>query len=95
MLTPVKADLSQTQSRFLSYYWELEANGNVAPGAQVTYYFEVADNDGSKRAEKGKRTPGAYAEQCRTALEMDKQLNAGTQSVKDKDGVCYQNCRSD
>ncbi len=40
---PVKADLAQTQSNFF-YYWNLRDMG-IKPGDQVTYYFEVADND--------------------------------------------------
>ena len=80
VVAAVKADLSQTQSGFF-YYWDLK-QVNIAPGDQVTYYFEVADNDGVN-GPKRVRTPERTLT-VPTALEMDKQLNAGTQSVKDK-----------
>lgn len=77
---PVKADLSQTQASFF-YYWNLK-DLNITPGSQITYYFEVADNDGvtgPKRVRSAERTLQAPTDQ-----QMNEQLNAGTQAVKQK-----------
>ncbi|HAL81039.1 MAG TPA: hypothetical protein DCO83_01455, partial [Mucilaginibacter sp.] len=41
---PVKADLGQTQAEFF-YYWSLKDLG-IKPGDKLSYFFEVADNDG-------------------------------------------------
>ncbi|MHB8205750.1 DUF4175 family protein [Mucilaginibacter sp.] len=77
---PIKADLNQTQSNFF-YYWNLKEIG-IKPGEQVTYYFEVADNDavnGPKKvrsAEHNLNVPNA--------TEINKQLNNGTEAVKQK-----------
>jgi hypothetical protein len=76
----VKADLSATQTGFF-HFWNLKEAG-IQPGDVVTYYFEVADNDGvngPKTARSPERTltvPDAAA--------LAEQLNAGTQAVKDK-----------
>ena len=77
---PVKADLSHNQSGFF-YFWDLKQM-NAAPGDQVSYYFEVADNDGVNGAKRA-RTPGRTLN-VPTVQEMNSQLNAGTQSVKKK-----------
>jgi hypothetical protein len=77
---PVKADLGQTQSDFF-YYWNLKDIG-TQPGDQVTYYFEVADNDavnGPKKARTPERTLNVP-----DAQEINQQLNAGTQAIKQK-----------
>jgi hypothetical protein len=77
---PVKADLSQTSADFF-YYWNLKDLG-IKPGEQVSYYFEVADNDavtGPKKARTPEHTLTVPDEK-----EVDKQLDAGTQSVKQK-----------
>lgn len=77
---PVKADLNQTQSDFF-YYWNLKDMG-IKPGDQVSYYFEVADNDGvngPKRVRSAEHTLNIP-----DAQEVDKQLNAGTQAIKQK-----------
>ena len=76
----VKADLSHTQSDFF-YYWNLKDLG-IKPGDQVTYYFEVADNDevsGPKRVRSNE-----YSLNVPDAQEINKQLNAGTQAIKQK-----------
>src|ERR1700743_2412415 len=39
----VKADLSKQQADFF-YFWDMKQLG-VKPGEQISYYFEVADND--------------------------------------------------
>ncbi|AMR30971.1 hypothetical protein A0256_05795 [Mucilaginibacter sp. PAMC 26640] len=76
----VKADLTSSQSGFF-YFWDLKETG-IKPGDQVTYYFEVADNDGVN-GPKTARTP----ERTLTipdAAALAEQLNAGTRAVKEK-----------
>lgn len=80
MVKPVKADLNQSLSDFF-YFWNLKEMG-IKPGDQVTYFFEVADNDAVNGPQRA-RTP-------ERSLHMpdDKQLrdelNAGTTGVKQK-----------
>lgn len=77
---PVKADLSQTQSNFF-YYWNLKDLG-IKPGDKVSYYFEVADNDavtGPNRVRSAEHTLNVP-----DAQQINQQLNAGTQAVKQK-----------
>ncbi|WP_295720763.1 DUF4175 family protein [Mucilaginibacter sp.] len=76
----VEADMTQTQADFF-YFWNLKDMG-VNPGDRVTYYFEVADNDavtGPKKARTAERTLNVP-----DAGEINKQLNAGTQAIKQK-----------
>ena len=76
----IKADLNQTQSDFF-YYWNLKEIG-IKPGEQVTYYFEVADNDavtGPKKVRSAEHTLNMP-----DATEINKQLNTGTEAVKEK-----------
>ncbi|QJD96158.1 hypothetical protein HH214_09890 [Mucilaginibacter robiniae] len=77
---PVKANLSQTQADFF-YYWNLK-DLNITPGSQITYYFEVADNDGVN-GPKSVRS-AEHTLQAPTEQQMNEQLNAGTQVVKQK-----------
>ncbi len=77
---PVKADLGQTQADFF-YFWSLKDLG-IKRGDQVTYFFEVADNDevaGPKKVRSPERTLTVP-----TATELNKQLDAGTEVVKQK-----------
>ncbi|WP_295795121.1 DUF4175 family protein [Mucilaginibacter sp.] len=77
---PVKADLAQPQSDFF-YFWNLKDMG-IKPGDQVTYYFEVADNDGvsgPKKVRSPERTINIP-----DAKELNEQLNAGSQAIKQK-----------
>lgn len=77
---PVKADLSQTQADFF-YYWNLKDSG-IKPGDEVTYYFEVADNDavnGPQKIRSAERTLNVPTQE-----ELNNQLNTGTQQVKQK-----------
>jgi hypothetical protein len=77
---PVKADLGGTQSNFF-YYWSMKELG-IKPGDQVTYFFEVADNDavnGPKKVRSPERTLNVP-----DAKEVNNQLNAGTEAVKQK-----------
>jgi hypothetical protein len=76
----VKADLSKTQADFF-YFWDMKELG-VKPGDQVSYYFEVADNDGvsgPKRVRSPERTLNIPDQK-----ELNEQLNNGTQVVKQK-----------
>ena len=76
----VKADLAATQTGFF-YFWNLKELG-IKPGDNVTYFFEVADNDGvagpkaSRSPERTLKVPDAAA--------LADQLNAGTQAVRQK-----------
>jgi hypothetical protein len=76
----VKADLSASQTGFF-YFWDLKEMG-IKAGDNVTYFFEVADNDGvtgpktSRTPERSLKMPDAAA--------LANQLNAGTQAVKQK-----------
>jgi hypothetical protein len=76
----VKADLTNSQTSFF-YYWDLKQLG-IKSGSQVTYYFEVADNDavsGSKKVRSTERTLLTPTEK-----ELNEQLNANTKAVKQK-----------
>jgi hypothetical protein len=80
LVKPVKADLSKTQADFF-YFWDLKKLG-VKPGDQVTYYFEVADNDevaGPKKVRSPEHTMNIPDQK-----ELNEQLNNGTQAVKQK-----------
>lgn len=77
---PVKADLNQTQADFF-YFWDLNELG-IKPGSQVTYYFEVADNDGVNGPKKV-RSP-EHTLNLPDAKELNNELNNGTQAIKQK-----------
>jgi|GEM_PF-61512 len=75
---PVKADLSVNISDFF-YYWNLKDLG-VRPGDQVTYFFEVADNDGvsgPKKVQSPERSINVP-----DATELENELNKGTEQVR-------------
>ena len=79
-VVPIKANLNQTASDFF-YFWNLKDLG-IKSGQQVTYFFEVADNDGvngPKKVRSPERTINIPDEK-----ELNNQLNAGTQSIKQK-----------
>lgn len=76
----VDADMRQTQADFF-YFWNLKDLG-INPGDQVSYFFEVADNDGVNGPKKA-RTP-ARTLNLPDAKEINEQLNAGTQAIKQK-----------
>ena len=77
---PVKADLGQPQADFF-YFWNMKELG-IKPGEKVTYFFEVADNDGVNGA-KRVRTPERSLS-VPEAGELNDQLNSGTEAVKQK-----------
>jgi hypothetical protein len=76
----VNADLNQTQADFF-YFWNLKELG-LNPGDKITYFFEVADNDGVNGPKKV-RSPERTLNIPDTK-EINSQLNAGTQAVKQK-----------
>jgi len=76
----VEADMGQTQADFF-YFWNLKDMG-ISPGDQVTYFFEVADNDGINGPKKA-RTPERTLH-VPDAKEVNEQLNAGTEAIKQK-----------
>ncbi|SDE76308.1 hypothetical protein SAMN05216464_10996 [Mucilaginibacter pineti] len=76
----VDAAMDQTQSDFF-YFWNLKGMG-INPGDQVTYFFEVADNDGVNGPKKA-RTP-EHTLNMPDTKQINEQLNAGTQAVKQK-----------
>lgn len=76
----VKADLSKSQSDFF-YFWDMKQLG-AKPGEQVTYYFEVADNDGvngPKKVRSPERTLNVPDQK-----QLNEELEKGIQAVKDK-----------
>jgi len=77
---PVKADLGQTQADFF-YFWNLNGLG-IKPGSQVTYYFEVADNDGVNGPKKV-RSP-EHTLNLPDTKQINNELNKGTQAIKQK-----------
>lgn len=77
---PVKADLSKTQADFF-YFWDMKELG-AKPGDQISYYFEVADNDGVTGPKKV-RSP-EHILNIPDQKELTEQLNNGTQAVKEK-----------
>ncbi len=77
---PVKADLGKTSSTFF-YFWSIK-EASLNPGDELSYYFEVGDNDGVN-GPKHSRTPEQTL-RIPTETEQNKQLDAGTQSVKNK-----------
>ena len=77
----VKADLSKTQADFF-YFWDLKELG-IKPGDQVSYYFEVADNDERCQALKRCARPNSTLN-IPDQKELNEQLNNGTQVVKQK-----------
>ncbi|MFD2872780.1 DUF4175 family protein [Mucilaginibacter ximonensis] len=80
IVKPLKADLTQPLSDFF-YFWNLKEMG-IKPGNQVTYFFEVADNDeinGPQRARTPERTLHMPDEN-----QLRDELNAGTTGVKQK-----------
>ncbi|MDN5284367.1 MAG: hypothetical protein JWR38_641 [Mucilaginibacter sp.] len=76
----IDAAMDQTQSDFF-YFWNLKELG-IDPGARVTYFFEVADNDGVN-GPKTARSPERTLNMPDTKA-INEQLNAGTQAVKQK-----------
>src|SRR5476651_516448 len=76
----VKADLSATQANFF-YFWDMKDLG-AKPGDQISYYFEVADNDAVSGPKKV-RTPERTLK-LPTEAELAEQLNAGSNSIKEK-----------
>ncbi len=77
---PVKADLSRPQASF--FYYLNTADLAVKPGSHLACYFEVTDNDAVNGPKKVRSA--LFNLQIPDARQLNEQLNAGTQSVKDK-----------
>ena len=76
----VRTDLSKTQADFF-YFWNLKDIG-AKPGQQVTYYFEVADNDGvvgPKKVRSAERTLNIPDQ-----AQVNEHLENNTQAIKQK-----------
>lgn len=80
MVKPVKADLNQSLSDFF-YFWNLKEMG-IKPGDQVTYFFEVTDNDAVNGPQKARTAERSL--NVPDAKELRDELNAGTAGVKQK-----------
>lgn len=76
----VKADLSQTRSSFF-FYWNLKDLQSAA-GGRISYYFEVADNDGINGHKKS-RSPEQFLHMP-TEKEFNAQLDASSKAVQQK-----------
>jgi len=74
----VKADLSQSLADFF-YLWNMKDMG-IKPGDQVTYYFEVADNDGVNGPKKVKSPE--HTLNIPDEREIANQLNASSEIIK-------------
>src|SRR6202012_6050759 len=74
----VKADLSQTLTDFF-FLWNMKYLC-IKPGDQVTYYFEVADNDGVNGPKKTKSSEHTLNIPDQKAI--DAQLNASAETIK-------------
>ncbi|UOE47749.1 DUF4175 family protein [Mucilaginibacter sp. SMC90] len=77
---PVKAELGNNQMGFF-YFWNLKEL-HINPGEQISYYFQVADNNavtGHQTARTLEHTLNIPSE-----TEISQQLNANVESVKDK-----------
>ena len=77
---PVKTDLTGNQASFF-YYWNLDDLA-IEPGAKVSYYFQVADND----AVTGHQTARTEEKilQAPTVAKISRQLDARSDSVNNK-----------
>ncbi|GAA4103523.1 DUF4175 family protein [Mucilaginibacter panaciglaebae] len=80
MVKSINADLNQSLSDFF-YFWNLKEMG-IRPGDQVTYFFEVADNDEVNGPQKARTAERSL--HVPDAKELRDELNAGTTGVKQK-----------
>ncbi len=77
---PLKTEISGTQSDFF-YFWNLKEL-RIKPGDQVSYYFQVKDNN-MVNGHQTARTPERTLDMP-TEIEITQQLNANVETVKDK-----------
>lgn len=80
----VPISTSQTDERFF-YDWDLDESG-IAAGDEVSYYFEIFDNDGVNGAKSTKSAIKTI--QTLSKSEIDKQLDSKRAELKDKNGEC-------
>ncbi|MEM8582896.1 MAG: DUF4175 family protein [Bacteroidota bacterium] len=75
------AEPGSKQTRY-DYVWDLETELDLGPGDQLTYYFEVFDNDGVNGS-KSART-GLFAHQLPTEEELAALTEATEEQIKDE-----------
>ncbi|MBC7654810.1 MAG: hypothetical protein H7098_10105 [Oligoflexus sp.] len=77
---PVKFDNASTKANFF-YLWPLKAIG-VLPGEEITYYFDVADNDGVFGPKHTKSATAIY--KLASKEESIKKMEETSQAIKQK-----------
>ncbi|MBD3748429.1 MAG: hypothetical protein IE931_02935 [Sphingobacteriales bacterium] len=77
---PVSFDKGKNLSRFF-YLWQLKEIG-ILPGEEISYYFDVADNDGIKGPKHTRSTPQFY--QLPSKDEALKNIEENSNSIKQK-----------
>ncbi|MEL7376119.1 MAG: DUF4175 family protein, partial [Bacteroidota bacterium] len=80
-VTLLIAELGSKQTRY-DHVWDLEAELDLGPGDQLTYYFEAFDNDGVNGS-KSART-GLFAHQLPTEEEIEELTEATEEEIKDE-----------
>jgi hypothetical protein len=69
------------QTRY-DYVWDLTTDVELAPGDELTYYFEVYDNDGVSGAKSAKT--GVMAFRSPSKEELEEQANQNDSKVKEE-----------
>lgn len=77
---PVNFDKGKSQSNFF-YLWELK-NVGVQPGEEISYYFDIADNDGVTGPKHTRSATQVY--QLATKEEALKNIEETSNSIKQK-----------
>ena len=75
---PIKADLQGTATTFF-FYWDLKQL-KLQPGTELTYYFDVADNDAIDGPQHVRSAQLVYRQP--TATQLNQQLDAGAKAVQ-------------
>lgn len=77
---PVNFDKGKSQSNFF-YLWQLKELG-IKPGEEISYYFDVADNDGVLGPKHVRSATGIY--KLASKDEAIKNIEENTQAIKQK-----------
>ena len=77
---PVNFDKGKSQSNFF-YLWQLKELG-IKPGEEISYYFDVADNDGVVGPKHVRSATGVY--KLASNEEAIKNIEENTQAIKQK-----------
>jgi len=77
---PVEQDLNKVATKY-AYTWDLLELG-LSPGAQLSYYFEVWDNDGVSGSKVSRSQVMAY--ELPTEEEMKEEVEQGKEELKDE-----------